>query len=307
MPVYNGSRYIRQAVESVFSQTVRDWELIIVDDGSTDCSVKIAAELSDRRITVISQDHQGVSVARNTGIAQSRADYVFFLDCDDVVFPNTLHRLGRELDGHPNAVLAFGPYTRFVSGCPIETGAREPIRLRRKPCGDALASLLTRCPLLMGSVLVRRRPIALVGGFDSGLPVNEDWVFWCDLAAVGPFRNVGGKPLFAYRWHRESRTRKLGLDAKAGWPAIELIFEREAIQQRFSEVERVRLRRRAEAWTLRVASLELLRMRDWRQMPGVVWGMLARDPVSFCLDGIAFGLEGAISAAQRCKGLLAIR
>lgn len=298
IPCFNGARFIRQTVESVMSQSEMDWELIIVDDGSTDATHGILGELDDGRIRVISQQHQGVSIARNRGLAEARGAYVLFLDADDVLFPSTLRRLGKELDEHPEAVLSFGACTRFISTCPTEAAAREPIRLRRKPRGDALAALLTWNPLLIGGVLVRRRAITSVAGFDPSLAWGEDWVFWCGLAAVGTFRYVGRRPVFAYRCHQNSATRRQSVDPEGLWPAIDKAFAQEAVIRRFSPKDLKWLRRRAEASALAVAFRQLLRRRDWRRMPGVLWGMLKRDPLSCLLDATSLGIQGLISAIR---------
>lgn len=280
VPAYNAADYISQTLASVVYQTETEWELIVVDDGSTDSTAATVRQFDDHRTTLIRQENRGVSAARNSGFAKSRGEYVLFLDADDLLFPNSLRRLGQELDCHPEAVLAFGTCTRFERTPPLESAARAPLRARPKPGGDALASLLRANMLLVGGVLARREAIVRIDGFDPELKMGEDWVFWCDLAALGPVRYVGPMPVFAYRSHRSSTTRKLSEDPRGLWPAIDRAFAREAVRQRFSKAELARLRRRAEAFALGVASRELLRNSDWSLARQVLWDGLKRDPCS---------------------------
>jgi glycosyltransferase involved in cell wall biosynthesis len=296
IPAYNAGAYVGQTVSSVRAQTETDWELIVVDDGSTDATAQVVDNFGDCRIILIRQINQGVSAARNTGFAASQGEYVIFLDADDILYPNTLRRLGQELDQHPEAVLSFGSCTRFEAVCPPESLAREPVRLRKKPCGDALASLLTWNPLLMGAVLIRRHAIAAVGPFDSSLSWGEDWVFWCDLATLGPFRYLGRNPVFGYRCHRHSATRVQSIDLEGLRPAIDKVFARDAVKQRFSEKQQTRLRRRAEAFALSIVTHELLRRRNWRQASEAIWGILKRDPIGLFRDGISFVLDETLNA-----------
>ena len=90
---YNAERFIRQTLDSVFAQTLRDVELIVVDDGSTDGTPAILRTIDDRRLSVLRQANGGVSAARNAGLALARAPYIFFLDADDVLLPDALQRM----------------------------------------------------------------------------------------------------------------------------------------------------------------------------------------------------------------------
>ncbi|WP_309574196.1 glycosyltransferase family 2 protein [Candidatus Bacteroides intestinigallinarum] len=87
IPVYNTEKYVRQAVESVMSQTLKELEIIIINDGSSDKSLDILQKLSntDNRIRVYSQLNQGQSVARNTGISHAHGEYIYFMDSDDLL------------------------------------------------------------------------------------------------------------------------------------------------------------------------------------------------------------------------------
>ena len=98
MPAYNRETYIRESIDSVLAQSFTDFELIVVDDGSTDATAAIVESYTDRRIRLIRQSNRGVSVARNTGLEAARGQFITFLDSDDLYYPdflNTLFRLIR--------------------------------------------------------------------------------------------------------------------------------------------------------------------------------------------------------------------
>src|SRR5215510_7816825 len=90
MPAYNGERFIKQAIESVFAQTYPNWELIVVDDGSTDNTVQIISSFADSRIVYIHQENRGQAAALNHGLGIARGKYITTLDVDDWLTPNSL-------------------------------------------------------------------------------------------------------------------------------------------------------------------------------------------------------------------------
>lgn len=106
MPAYNAGKYIDEAVQSVFAQTWQNWELIIVNDGSTDDTVKYLNLVNDPRIRIIHQENRGVSSARNTGLDIAKGDYITFFDADDVLPPNSIEERVRyiELNNHIDIV-----------------------------------------------------------------------------------------------------------------------------------------------------------------------------------------------------------
>src|SRR3990172_7899939 len=108
MPAYNAGRYIAQSIESVLAQEYSNWELIIVNDGSSDKTPQIAARYTgDPRIKLVHQANGGEAAARNTALQHMRGDYVSFLDADDLYFPDALSNLSRFLDTHPEYGVVF--------------------------------------------------------------------------------------------------------------------------------------------------------------------------------------------------------
>src|SRR5690348_17180507 len=120
MPVYNQERYVMAAVQSVLGQTWRDFELLIVDDGSTDGTIPLLRQISDPRVRVICAEHGGFTAALARGIAEARARWIARMDSDDLCTPNHLERQLRFLAEHPECVFVgsvFGlvtPYDRYL-------------------------------------------------------------------------------------------------------------------------------------------------------------------------------------------------
>ena len=103
IPLYNKKKYIYRAINSVLNQTIKDFELIVVNDGSDDGSEKIIERFNDERIRLISQENKGVSAARNTGIIRSKHEFIAFLDADDEWLPDHLETISLLINKFPKA------------------------------------------------------------------------------------------------------------------------------------------------------------------------------------------------------------
>ena len=205
IPTYNCAPYVGAAVESVLAQTWQDFELIVVDDGSTDNTRSILERYLDR-IVYLHQENQGESVARNRGIEIARGEYIAFLDSDDLWQPTKLERQVANLKAHPEAVLAYSySYAIDASGEPIcfrgsnRIGAGE----------DGLHQVFEQ--LIMGNVvanintvLLRRQSLLGMTAFDPAIEWGEDWDLWLRLSLAGPFGFVP-EPLACYRMRKPGR------------------------------------------------------------------------------------------------------
>lgn len=178
IPTYQRRALVCQAVGSVLQQTFQNFELIVVDDGSTDGSEAALAGL-DARIRYFWQANRGVSAARNAGIKLARGEIVALLDSDDCWLPDHLAIVSEVLRRRPEAILCTTT-PRFEIGGHQPPGDAEVV--------DALPSLLAEnivgCPT---SVAVRREPLLAAGGFDERLLVMEGWELWLRLALLGRF------------------------------------------------------------------------------------------------------------------------
>ena len=167
---------LREAVESVLAQTSDDFELIVVDDGSTD---QTAAEL--RRmggaLRVIVQEHRGVAAARNRGVSAARGRYVAFLDSDDLWCPDKLAVQMAFMAGHPEIAIC---QTEEIW---IRRGVRvNPKSKHRKPSGDVFKPSLDLCLVSPSAVMITRELFLNTGGFDERLQACEDYDLWLRIA-----------------------------------------------------------------------------------------------------------------------------
>ena len=139
-PVFNAERYIGAAIESVLGQSASDWELLVIDDGSTDGTPDVVREYAgDPRLRVVRREHRGLSAARNEGVSKATGRLLAFLDADDLWRPEYLERMVSMLDRKPEAVLAFAGW-RYVDGVGTVLPQFVEDRRRREwvnPAGNA--------------------------------------------------------------------------------------------------------------------------------------------------------------------------
>lgn len=188
IPLYNKASYIRKALESVFAQTYTDYELIIVDDGSTDGSAEIAESFlqdpSSRlspfasRLRLLKQPNQGVSAARNNGVGQSRGDYIAFLDADDWWDPTYLERMAQLITDYPDAGLYASNYYYHKDGVniikvDIPTGYFNYPKEYFKNFA---------MPVWTGATMIPREVYEEMGGFPVGIKLGEDFLLWAKIA-----------------------------------------------------------------------------------------------------------------------------
>lgn len=221
--VLDGERFLADAIESVQAQTDPDWELVVVDDGSTDRTPAIAQAFADAdpRVRIVRHpggQNRGMSASRNLGVAESRGEYVAFLDADDVYRPEKLARQAALLDAHPEADMVYGPSENWYSwtGRPEDAGRDverrlgvEPETLNAPPSlARAWLSGEAQTPGTCG-VLIRREAIEAVGGFEEDFRgLYEDQVFFFKLALRTPIY-VHGESLDRYRHHPGSTIHQL--------------------------------------------------------------------------------------------------
>lgn len=199
MPVYQGQRYLEVAINSVRAQTFRNWELLIIDDGSSDDSFQIAKNLSrmDSRIGCRQQIHGGAARARNHGIREAKGKYVAFLDADDFWHPDMLNETVGLLNGSASIDVARTAW--FL----IEENGIGPLTRQSEVQGAAadseLENLLVENNLVPAATLTRLSCIEGVGGFDESLTAEEDWDLWIRISASGGRFGFINRPLAMYR------------------------------------------------------------------------------------------------------------
>jgi len=198
LPTYNRERYLREALDSVFAQTYPRWELIIVDDGSTDGTRSYLETLRDARIRSVLRAHCGNAARlRNVAIAESAGLYVAFLDSDDLWSPD---KLAAQIDALRAHAECRWSYTGFAlidagGGALVRPGAR-----RAPPGGWMLEEIVDGAPVALPGVLVERSFLQTLGGFDEGLVIGEDLDLWIRLAEASPV-TVVSRHLVQVRLH----------------------------------------------------------------------------------------------------------
>ncbi|WP_243373871.1 glycosyltransferase [Geotalea sp. SG265] len=229
IPAFNCERYIRQAVESVLSQTERDLELLVVNDGSTDGTLSIVERLAekDNRIRVISQPNSGKpSIARNRGIRHASGEFVSFLDADDLFYPRKLEKQLRVFRHYPHLNLVFHDVKNLSQNGEVDSGSylsrgefREYLDTytRRERDGVYLCNgdfynfMSAHCTTLaIQNVMVRRSALhAQEIWFPEDMTIGEDIDLWFRLALVNPMGCIL-EPLSYYRRHDSNITNDLG-------------------------------------------------------------------------------------------------
>ena len=198
LPVFNAERYVAAAVGSILGQTLGDFELIVIDDGSTDATPAILADLAarDRRVRLVSRGHRGVVHSLNEGLREARAAYLAIMNADDVALPERLARQAAFLDAHP-AVAAVGSQSRVM----LADGAPGPVtRLPQSPA--ALRAIeMQASPLSNPTVMMRRNAALEIGGYRPQFsPAAEDYDLWLRLGERHDLANLPDVLLF-YRLH----------------------------------------------------------------------------------------------------------
>lgn len=193
MATFNAREYLREAIESILNQTFKDFEFLIIDDGSTDDTVKIIQSYRDPRIVLHQRRHKGLIDTLNYGIKVAKGEYIARMDADDVSEPKRFELQVKFLDRHPDHALV-GTTTRIIDtrGRTIDISA-EP--LHHEELGQGL---LVRNVLAHGSVMMRKSALRRVGGYDPKAIHAEDYDLWVRISREGKIANLP-QPLFKWR------------------------------------------------------------------------------------------------------------
>jgi glycosyltransferase involved in cell wall biosynthesis len=205
IPTYNRGWILKEAVESVLSQTYENYELIVVDDGSTDNTRLLLRSFKDIRL--VSQENKGVSAARNRGIEAATGDYLAFLDSDDLWLPEKLDSQMAFFHAHPDAMICQTQETWIRNGRRI-----NPKKRHYKASGMFFERSLELCLVSPSAVVIKKDLLGRVGQFDEDLPACEDYDLWLRIGARYPVFLVD-KPLVIKRGgHADQLSALSGLD-----------------------------------------------------------------------------------------------
>jgi glycosyltransferase involved in cell wall biosynthesis len=183
IPTFNRAAFLKEAIDSVLSQSYQDFELIVVDDGSTDLTQDVIREYPE--LTYIHQGNQGVSAARNRGLQVATGEYVAFLDSDDLWVKEKLQVQMTWMEANPDSIAC---YTDEIW---IRRGKRvNPMKKHQKYSGWIFDKCLPLCIISPSSILMHRALFQKVGLFDENLPVCEDYDLWLRIAKDYPIHFI---------------------------------------------------------------------------------------------------------------------
>jgi glycosyltransferase involved in cell wall biosynthesis len=197
---FNHGRFLAEALDSALAQTLKDVEVIVVDDGSTDETLSVLARYADR-VRVIRQPNRGLAAARNTGLAAARGTYVSFLDADDVVMPTKLAEQAAVLEATPTLGWTYCDVLIETVATGNEMRASERFGYDARMLDGWLFPELIHGNFIPAiAPLVRRTVLAAVGAFDDRLTALEDWDLWLRLSLIAEAR-YSPAVLVRYRVH----------------------------------------------------------------------------------------------------------
>jgi len=206
LPVFNRSQWVCEAVDSVLAQTLQDFELIVVDDGSTDKTPDALGRYGDR-IRLLRQQNRGVSAARNRGVRSAGGRWIAFLDSDDLWRAEKLAKQTAFLAGRPAARICQTEEVWIRNGAQVNPGRRH-----RKPSGDIFTASLALCLVSPSAVMMEKSLFMETGGFDESLPAAEDYDLWLRISLRHPVYLID-EPLVVKRGgHADQLSKTPGID-----------------------------------------------------------------------------------------------
>ncbi|MEX2006657.1 MAG: glycosyltransferase [Candidatus Saccharimonadales bacterium] len=202
MPVYNGQRYLKQAIEGILNQTYKDFEFLIIDDGSTDKSKSIIRRYAkkDPRIRLISRPNKGLVATLNEGLDKASGEYIARMDCDDISLKKRLKIEVEYLDANPDVALVGSNYTI------VDEHGKRLVDTNVFTHPDDLKLCLVTCNQYgHGSVMIRKSALNKVGNYDKGVGHLEDYDLWIRISHVAKVANIE-EPLYQWRKTADSIT-----------------------------------------------------------------------------------------------------
>lgn len=214
IPLYNKERHIQRAIRSVLNQTHQAFELIIIDDGSTDNSFEMAASIQDPRIQIFRQQNRGLPATRNRGVRESANEWIAFLDADDEWLPGFLETVNELQHEFPQSGCLSTSYYRAKENQMLDSPTdRMPYSLNWSGIiDDVFNAFRIYNPFFPSSIAIRRDALLAAGGFPEGVDYGEDTITWMKLGVTTTiaYKNT---PLSIYHLDADNRMC-LELDAR---------------------------------------------------------------------------------------------
>ena len=194
IPTHNRKHYLRETLESIFAQTYKDYEIVIVDDGSTDGTDQMIKQ-SNYPIRYFWQENRGVAEARNKLLELADGEYITFIDSDDLLFPYAIEELLGLVEHNGFEVVAYSSYIGID-----ERGNKVKRKPHKLPSGHIAADLFEYIYVHSCGTMCRKKLLEEVGGFDTSLPVCSEYALWLKLSLKYEFIPAN-KPAFKRRRH----------------------------------------------------------------------------------------------------------
>jgi glycosyltransferase involved in cell wall biosynthesis len=185
IPTYNRAQFLKIAIKSVINQTFNDYELIIVDDGSSDNTKQVVAEFADKRIRYIPKVHQGVAPTRNRGLKEAKGEFICFLDSDDRFCQNKLEITYQYIKKHPRYKVFHTEEIWYRNG-----GLLSQKVYHKKPSEDVFSAAVKLCCISISTAAIKKEVFTQIGIFDERLPACEDYDFWLRVSAGFPIQLI---------------------------------------------------------------------------------------------------------------------
>jgi glycosyltransferase involved in cell wall biosynthesis len=199
LPVWNGEAFLEMAIDSMLRQTLSSFELIVIDDGSSDRSAAIAEGFASRddRVRTLRRPHEGLAATLNAGIAAARGEYIARMDADDVSVPDRLQKQAAFLDAHP-ACVAVGTWISVIDEAGHPIGLKTYVTTH-----DEISAALLHgvSPMAHPTIVMRADALRAAGGYDARRYPSEDLDLWFRLGEIGELANLG-EALLQHRRHK---------------------------------------------------------------------------------------------------------
>jgi glycosyltransferase involved in cell wall biosynthesis len=186
MPAYNAAKYIGEAIESVLSQSFGDFELVIVNDGSTDDTVKVVRSFSDPRIKLIHQSNMGIAAALNKGLSVANAPFIARFDADDICLPDRLKIQFEFIKAHPDYIIV-GSDADFIDMYDNHVFTYSPGWHSNEEIAELDKNI---CPFIHSTVIYKKEIIIKAGGYDVNAYAFEDHLLWMKILKEGKVCNL---------------------------------------------------------------------------------------------------------------------